>query len=90
MIPGNRVLIENPITRNLFRKIILCDFKASLDRGGEGEGMGSLWGECESRREMILSVLSPGHIDIGEKKEGYYVLIYCKVFQGNNIQQNFT
>ena len=63
MIPGNRVLIENPITRNLFRKIILCDFKASLDRGGGGGGgdMGSLWGECESRREMILSVLSPGH-----------------------------
>ena len=80
MIPGNRVLI----TRNLFRKIILCDFKASLDRGGGGD-MGSLWGECESRREMILSVLSPGHIDIGEKKEGYYVLIYCKVFQGNNF-----
>ena len=57
MIPGNRVLI----TRNLFRKIILCDFKASLDRGGGGGDMGSLWGECESRREMILSVLSPGH-----------------------------
>ena len=23
--------------------------------------MGSWWVECESRREMILSVLSPGH-----------------------------
>ena len=28
---------------------------------GRGGDMGSWWGECESRREMILSVLSPGH-----------------------------
>ena len=44
---------------------------------GGGGDMGNLWGECESsRREMILSVLTPGHLDIGGKKEGYYILIY--------------